>query len=126
MSSGERFLVFSVVWIALAVLWVVGHSRASVEIKLRWHPRFVVLACVLFVGLTYWATSVPESLYFSVPASALAGFLNIKLAKFCPRCGYRNMAWGGTVKHCYRCGPSRPLASGGLPPVPQSNDDSSN
>ena len=104
MTTGERLLVFLGVWIALLLLWLVAHSRASVEIKLRWYPRFVVLAGVLFVGLTYWATRLPESLYFSVPASALFAFLNIKLAKFCPRCGYRNLAWGRTVKHCHRCG----------------------
>ena len=101
MTTGERLLVFLGVWIALFLLGLVGHSRAPVKIKLRWYPRFVVVAGVLFVGLTYWANGLPESLYFSVPAAALFAFLNIKLTKFCPRCGYRNLAWGRTVEHCH-------------------------
>jgi hypothetical protein len=112
MSDGERFLVFFVVWVGLAVLGVVGQSRASPETKVRWYPRYIGLAGALFVALTYWATRIPESLYFTVPAAVLFTFLNIKLANFCRRCGYRNMLWGRGVDYCYKCGlelsPRRP------------------
>jgi hypothetical protein len=102
--NSERFLVFLAVWVGLAVLGFIGYWRASWETKVRWYPGYVLSAGVLFVVLTYWATRILETLYFTVPAAVLFTFLNIKLARFCRRCGYRNLVWGGGVDYCYKCG----------------------
>jgi hypothetical protein len=110
MTEGERLLVASTLWIGMAILGPIGYWRASREAKVRWYPGYIVFVSALFVVLAYWATRMSQSLYFAIPAAVLFAFLNIKLARFCSKCGSRNLVWSGAVRRCHKCGLELPSA----------------
>jgi hypothetical protein len=103
MADSERALVFLGTWIALAVLAVIAHFRATPEFKIRWFPPFIVFVGVLFVAFSWWLVRSLESLYIAVPAAAIFTFLNLRYTRFCTACGYPNRVWGRGVDYCYKC-----------------------
>lgn len=106
MTEGERFFVFFGVWIALGIASVVLLLRGSPEIKRQWFPRITIFAGVLFVAFIYWIAPVLEVLYLAIPAVALITYLNLKIMKFCPRCGayYQTLGRLYRVNFCHKCG----------------------
>jgi hypothetical protein len=105
MTDGERFLVFSVVWIVLAAIngWLV--FRASLAVKRKWTPRLVVGVGVLLLGFLAWGATVT----FVAGATlvvALLTFLNLKSIKFCSACSAYYFHFGRVSKdsYCMKCG----------------------
>jgi hypothetical protein len=101
-------------WIVLGIVgFVVFFLGRDTALKRRWFPRFVVLGGVLFVFFSTTGTVLESQSWWSlgillvvVPAVALISFLNIKMTKFCDKCGatliYSN--WFSSMRFCSKCG----------------------
>lgn len=101
-------------WIVLGivsfVLFFVGKNTA---LKRRWWPRFILLVGVLFIvfstllavigSKTWWSLGV---LFITVPAVTLISYLNLKMTKFCDKCGATliNSNWLSALRFCSKCG----------------------
>ena len=106
MTDGERFLVFSVVWIVLAVTngWLL--LRASLAVKRKWTPRLVIGVGVLFLGFVVWAGAAVTVVAGATLVVALITLLNLKSIKFCSGCGAYFFHFGRVSKdsYCMKCG----------------------
>jgi len=106
MRPDDLFPIFAAVWIALGIgLWVFSR-RASYQRKKQWHLVLVAGAALFFVCFAYALSQRTEVLYIAVPAVALISFLNYKLTRVCPRCGFTVPRTGlfSRATYCPRCG----------------------
>ena len=106
MRPDDLFLIFAAVWIALGIgLWALSR-RASYQRKKQWHLVLVAGAALFFISFAYALSQRTEVLYIAVPAVALISFLNYKLSRICPRCGFTVPRTGlfSRAAYCPRCG----------------------
>ena len=101
-------------WIVLGIdgffLFYLGKD---VAFKRKWFPRYVILAGVLFV---VFATSIMAfsansleilgMLAFIILITSIISYLNIKMTRFCDKCGATlvNQNWFVAMKFCPKCG----------------------
>jgi hypothetical protein len=113
MTDGERFLVFSVVWIVLAVTngWLL--LRASLAVKRKWTPPLVIGVGVLFLGFVVWAGAAVTVAAGATLLVAIITLLNLKSIKFCSGCGAYFFHFGRVSKdsYCMKCGRNHKEAS---------------
>jgi len=106
MRLNDLFPIFAAVWVALGVgLWVFAR-RASYHRKKQWHLILVAGAGLLFICFAYALSQRTEVLSLAVPAVILISFLNYKLTRFCPHCGFTVPRTGffSRAVYCPRCG----------------------
>ena len=105
---------FAVTWLVLGVVAVVFFSFGTdVALKRKWYPRLVILSGNLFGAFaTAFFVINARSLkglgmiVLIIPAVTFISYLNIKLIKFCDKCGA--MLYGqnpfAPMKFCSKCG----------------------
>jgi hypothetical protein len=106
--------LFAGTWIVLGIVsFVVFFLGKNTALKRKWFPRFMVLAGVLFVIFTTTFAVLGSKTWLSlgilvitVPAVALISYLNIKMTKFCDKCGATliNSNWFSPMRFCSKCG----------------------
>ena len=113
LETGITALFFGT-WIVLGIVsFVVFFLGKDTALKRKWFPRFIVLAGVLFVifsttimvlgSQSWWSLGI---LLVVVPAVAVISYLNIKMTKFCDKCGATliNSNWFSPMRFCSKCG----------------------
>ncbi len=106
MTEGQRFIFFFATWVCLGIASAILLWRGSPDTKMKWYPRIVVLAGVLFIAFVYWVSPDLAVLYFLAPITILITILNLKTTRFCPRCGAYSQNLGALlrVNYCRKCG----------------------
>jgi hypothetical protein len=104
MNPDKMFPFFVGTWAVLAVGLFVFYHVSRLETKQRWDPWIQVGIGVLFLGFPAAMLPNIHTLIIVAPGVALIAVLNIKLTKFCPKCGSMLYAHFTTMKFCYKCG----------------------
>jgi hypothetical protein len=101
-------------WVVLGISgFFLFYLGRDVAFKRKWFPRYIVLANSLgvFLSTTLIAHSSRSPgtlnvLMIIAPAVCLISYLNIKLTRFCDRCGSTlyNQGLFPWIKFCPRCG----------------------
>lgn len=102
------------VWFVLGTVAVVlFYFGTDVTLKRRWYPRFVILSGILFgtFASSFFVIKSPSLggagiLVLVIPVVAFVSYLNIKLVKFCDKCGAMLYSQNpfASMKFCSRCG----------------------
>jgi hypothetical protein len=120
LTEETRFTIFLVIWILLGLgIWLFLALQRDARLKHHYFRWFLVGAGVLFIAGIAFMGFPFETFVLMVPAVALITYLNIRLTKFCQRCGAINFnyLWFGAMNYCRRCGAS--LKSGEASPPPE-------
>src|SRR4051812_37868066 len=100
------YWLFLTVWVLLGVgsAWFFLGSRDA-RLKRVIFPWFITLVGALFCGFVLLLTEAWVVLVVA-PATALIGFLNIRLTKFCDHCGrtLHNPSLFTPMRFCPSCG----------------------
>lgn len=101
------FVAFFVAWAALAVVgsaffWGSRNARLKRAV-FPWYVGLAGFALTLFV---FVMSKDPWVLLVFAPLVALITFLNVRLVKFCDRCGaiFHHYTWFGRTSFCSHCG----------------------
>jgi hypothetical protein len=107
-------ILFVGTWIVLGIIgFVVFFLGKDTALKRKWFPRFTVLVGMLFVFFSTTIAVLGSETWLSlgimvitVPAVSLISYLNIKMTKFCDRCGATliNSNWFSPMRFCSKCG----------------------
>lgn len=88
----------------MGIAGAIFYRKASYETKKFWHPIFVIGTGVIFLAFTEFVTGGKLPVVFVI-GIALITYLNLRSARFCPRCG---KTLPGRVfakdKFCSKCG----------------------
>ena len=101
-------------WIVLAIVgFFLFYHNKNAAFKRKCFPRYIVLVGVLFVFFTATLSVVSSGSLWSlgilvviVPAIYLVSYMNLRLTKFCDKCGttLTNMNGFTAMKFCSKCG----------------------
>jgi hypothetical protein len=108
-TDGDRFFTYLTPYFAgLVILGLLLSARASTEVKRTWLPRIIIANGLVLIALVYWLVPVPPGIFFPLPAIgiALATIVNLRIKRFCPKCGAHGPGFGALYRqgYCYRCG----------------------
>ncbi len=108
------FACFIGTWIVLGIIaFSFFHLGKDAALKRKWFPRFVILVAVLFVLFSSALTALSSPslgdmklLVVVLPVISLITYLNIKLTKFCGKCGATlyPQSFLTPSKFCPKCG----------------------
>jgi len=114
-TDKDVFPIFFAIWVLLAIggYFFLDYKK-NAEFKRRWHPRFVIFAGLLFICFVFILTSLNPrksnslgEMFFAVPFVILIIFLNIRMTKFCSKCGKTIYSRSFSIpKFCSNCGAS--------------------
>jgi hypothetical protein len=100
-------MLFFVVWISSAMYQYLFFNKQTVVFKRKYFPRIVVIGSFVFIvfllALFQWHL---QMLVVFIPAVGLIAYGNIKITKFCDKCGkqVQNANWGSKMDYCPKCG----------------------
>ena len=116
------FACFIGTWIILGIVGVfLFYLSKNVAFKRKWFPRYVILVGILFVSFVTAITALSSSshevwrmLAFMLPVIMLITYMNVKLTKFCDKCGSTLFPqnWFAPLRFCPKCGAELGAKSG--------------
>lgn len=100
------FQIFFIVWIILGLSVFAFYTfNNNYALKRKLHPIIMILIAIIFLSYTYMYFTVKNQRYILIPFIGLITYMNIKMVRFCDKCGktiYKNM--GHKDGFCPRCG----------------------
>jgi hypothetical protein len=97
--------VFMGVWIALGITSFFFYRRAAYETKKAAHPYLTIGSGILFLAFAEWISHGQLPMFFITALIVIIFFLNLRLTRFCPKCGATNYQQGfSPPTFCPQCG----------------------
>ena len=102
--------IFVGTWVVLLIGSIVLNQVASPALKQNLQKVVPVVVGLVFLVFVYLLGG-SKSLYFAVGPVLLIMFLNVRLVKYCHKCGAMNRSvnWLSAPKYCQKCGQSLSL-----------------
>jgi ribosomal protein S27AE len=100
----RAFAAFMALWILLGIASAIFYRKASYQTKKTAHPYIVAGFGIIFLAFVEWFAHGDVPVFFVV-AIIVISFLNIRLTRFCSRCGATIFQRGfSRFKFCPKCG----------------------
>jgi hypothetical protein len=111
--NGQEFfnpllvMLFFVVWVSAAIFQFSFFNKQSAAFKRKYFPRVIIIGGFVFLvfmlALFKWHF---QMLVVFLPAIALISYGNLKITRFCDKCGrtVRNADWFSKMDYCPKCG----------------------
>ncbi len=107
MKPDNIFPVFMILWAILGVsLFLMFHLNKNVPFKRKYFPVAMMFIGIVFAGFVTLLMPTPLGILIAYPAIILITYMNIRLTKFCGKCGatnYNRMLFTA-MNYCQRCG----------------------
>ncbi|GEM_PF-579103 len=100
-------ILFFVVWISSAMYQYLFFNKQTVAFKRKYFQRGIIIGSIVFIvfllALFQWHF---QMLVVFIPAVGLIAYGNLKITKFCDKCGkqVQNTNWGSKMDYCPKCG----------------------
>jgi hypothetical protein len=106
--------VFVGTWIILIVGSLIFYRVASPALKQKMQPRLAIGVGLAFLVFIYLLQGIKGLSFAAIPV-ALIMYLNVKIVKYCPKCGApnRNPYMFPVPKYCGKCGTALDEAASG-------------
>lgn len=103
-SPPPEFIAFFVLWILLGIVGSVFYRVASYETKKFWHPVFVIVSSLVFLGFGEFIAQGHLPI-IGVLFVGLIAYLNLRNTRFCPICEKTLSSRGWSrERFCSKCG----------------------
>lgn len=100
----RAFVLFMAWWICLGIAAAIFYWKAGYQTKKAAHPYIAVGFGLIFLGFVEWFTQGHVPLFFVVAILAIS-VLNIRMTRFCARCGATIVQRGWSrFTYCPKCG----------------------
>jgi hypothetical protein len=107
MKPDQIFPVFAVFWAILGIaFFLMFQINKNVEFKRKYFPAAMISTGLIFAAFVTLTMPDKRTLFIGYPAIALIMYLNIRMTKFCAKCGKTNYnhMWFTEMNYCQKCG----------------------